>query len=211
MLSLLRAFKMGHSAAGAPISMWSALQWPVEFPPCPFAIVSSSQSCPRSSYFLTTVRTMSELSLSCPPIQTLRQCLSSIDQPCRPLFPISIISPLIDFDLCFVSSALSDCHLRQRRWTMSTCFICTQGWSRKVVDLAGKCGGQILQISCWPTFLLAHFSNKNPQEINSFMVCAKTSTLVKCPYGHMGVISALHEAAVMVLWWHTTHEKHQAS
>lgn len=37
---LLSAFKMRRSATRPPISMWSALPWPAEFPLCPLAIVS---------------------------------------------------------------------------------------------------------------------------------------------------------------------------
>lgn len=45
--SLLSALKMRHSASRPPISMWSALPWPVEFPPGPLAIVSPLPVLPQ--------------------------------------------------------------------------------------------------------------------------------------------------------------------
>lgn len=141
---LLSAFKMRRSATRPPISMWSVLPWPTQFPLCPLAIVSPCRSCPRSWYFHTSVCSLQlvlRVSQPPPPPPPLHSTLQTfLPECCRrfPLFPICLSSPSWGRgrDLCFLRPpviAISCCRWSTRRWCHQPLFWLAAGWTREVV------------------------------------------------------------------------------
>lgn len=109
---LLSAFKMRRSATRPPISMWSVLPWPTEFPLCPLAIVSPAGPAPGLG---TSIPQSAPCRQSCAALKTpvspspLHSILQTFFPECRhwlPLFPICIgsLSRCRGRHLCFLRS-----------------------------------------------------------------------------------------------------------
>jgi len=191
--------------------MWSALPWPVEFPPCPLAIVSppgpapgpppsipQSAPCSPSALGFQTPTPVSKYEVYPSPLRYTSGCVCSL---CFPLFPICIISPLWSpgWDLCFGSSGL-----RQASVIAISCCRAIQSPAQEVDDVSRlylhwldkeSCcccycrvlGGQTLWISSWPTFLRGPFFLRNWHKQHSSRARAEilTETLIRLIQVHV--------------------------
>lgn len=167
------------TATRPPISMWSVLPWPMEFPLCPLAIVSppvpapglatSIPLCVPCSYLHSAFKPpCAPPNMMNPPPHFIPYSGLTFFPPAFACFP-SVSSLLIGpeaktFVLCLPGlrqatmiaiSSYRWSSLRKRRGMMSTDFFrCLVGQGMLLL-LLERVGETIFWISSWPTFLLA--------------------------------------------------------